>query len=128
MFSHGFITSFMINYISRLITERDRLVFPVLCQLARILKEANLKPNNQEQLLNKLGFVNEEKEEIKRFSSSRMYMIMLLKWENKFGSVGVTKKLAKVFRECDLWEAANLIAYEYTPHSSPPQETQTTEA
>ena len=106
----------------------DRLVFPVLCQLARILKDANLTPRDQEQLLNKLGFISEEKEEIKKFSKSRMYMTMLLKWEKKFGSVGVTKKLAKVFRDCELWKAANLVAYEYSPPSTPNPEEQTTEA
>ena len=97
----------------------DRLVFPALYKLARILKEANLTLSQQERLLNKLGFAGEEKEEIRRFSKSRMYMTMLLKWEEKFGSVGVTKKLAKVFRKCDLWKAANLVAYEYSPPSSP---------
>ena len=112
-----------------MIADQDRLFFPVLCQLARILKEAKLTPGDQEQLLNKLGFVDKEKEEIKRWlSESRMYMIMLLKWEEKHGSVGVTKKLAKVFRECKLWKAANLVAYEYSPPSSPKPEEQTTEA
>ena len=98
----------------------DRLVFPLLYKLARILKEENLKTSDQEQLLNKLGFLHREKEEIRRFSKSRMYMTMLLKWETKFGRVGVSKKLAKVFRDCELWKAANLVAYEYSPPPTPP--------
>ena len=55
-------------------------------------------------------------------------MTMLLKWEEKHGSVGVTKKLAKVFRDCKLWKAANLVAYEYIPPPSPILEEQTTDA
>ena len=113
-----------------MIADQDRLVFPVLCQLARILKEANLTASEREELLDKLGFVDKEKGEIEKFSKSRMYMLMLLKWEGKHGSVGVSKKLAKVFRECKLWKAANLVAYEYSPPPTPTrgQEKQTTEA
>ena len=117
MFSCSFKSSFIIYYIISFHT--DRLVFPVLYKVARILKDANLTRSNQEQLLDKLGFLQKEKEEIKSFSKSRMYMTMLLKWEKKFGSVGVSKKLAKVFRDCELWKAANLVAYEYSPPSSP---------
>ena len=62
------------------------------------------------------------------FSKSRMYMTMLLKWEKKFGSVGVTKKLAKAFKECKLWKAANLVAYEYAPPPSPTESTETAAA
>ena len=117
MLSDSFMTFFIMKYYIVWIT--DRLVFPVLYELARILKEANLTFSKQEQLLSKLGFINEEKEEFKKVSKSRMYMIMLLKWEDKFGSVGVTKKLAKIFRECELWKAANIVAYEYSPPPLP---------
>lgn len=104
-----------------------RLVFPVLYQLTRILKEANLDPSRQEQLMNELGFLNQDKRELEAYSKSRLYMVMLLKWEKKFGSIGTTKILAKAFRECKLWKAANLIAYEYSPPSSPAEPTLTVE-